>query len=172
MEEMRIDIVDGFILPDELHKIEKLIVDLTWNPFEGDVYETKTYPSGISAELEGEIREILDERVLEQAYALTSTKLRISRAYVNGWKPNEISFPHKDMVHTTCLIYLNRKYDRKYGGETLFYDETGDAHYAITPTPMRAVFFDGWIEHKATSFNHLFMGGYRHTIAYKLVEEE
>lgn len=169
---MRIDIVDGFIMPDELYKIENLLPSLQWNPFEGDVYEGKTYPSGISAELEGEIKEMLDERVLAQAIELTSTPLRISRAYVNGWKSNEVSFPHQDMVHTTCLIYLNRKYDRKYGGETLFYDGDGDAHYAITPKPMRAVFFDGWIEHKATSYNHLYTEGYRHTIAYKLVNEE
>lgn len=170
MEKMRIKVVDNFLMPDELYTINKLMPDLSWNPFEGDVYEDKVHISGISAELEGPIKELLDDRVLTYAKDLESIDFNISRSYMNGWKPNEISYPHKDMCHTTCLIYTNRDYHIKYGGETIFYDEDEDAHYAVSPKPGRAVFFDGWLLHKATSFNHLYQKGYRHTIAYKLQE--
>jgi hypothetical protein len=56
----------------------------------------------------------------------------------------------------------------KYGGETLFYDNNEDVIGAVSPRPGRAVFFNGWMLHKAGSFNKLYTHDYRYTIAYKL----
>ena len=34
--------------------------------------------------------------------------------------------------HTTCIIYCNRDYNVKYGGETLFYDNNEDVIGAVS----------------------------------------
>jgi hypothetical protein len=167
MEEMRIDIVDHFIQPDRCHFFTEHCKQLHWNIGEYDVYNEERYLSGMSADLDEEMRGFLDEKILTQAKVFTGLDLNVGRAYINAWKANEPSFPHIDACNTTCLIYVNLNYDAKYGGETIFYDKNKDAQYAITPYPGRAVFFDGNILHRASSFNHLF-NGYRHTIAYKL----
>jgi len=169
MEEMRIDIVDHFIQAERCHFFTNQCKELRWNIIEYDIYNEEKYLSGMTAELNDEMRGFLDERILSQAKTLTGLELKIVRAYINAWKPNEPSFPHIDGCHTTCLIYLNLNYDVKYGGETIFYDDNKDACYAITPFAGRAVFFDGNIVHRASSYNHLY-NGYRHTIAYKLGE--
>ena len=167
---MRIDIVDHFIQPDRCHFYTNYCKELRWNIGEYDVYNDKEYLSGMTADLDDEMRSFFDERVLSQAKVLTGSELKVIRAYINAWKPNEPSFPHIDNCHTTCLIYVNLNYDVMYGGETIFYDKHKDAQYAVTPYPGRAVFFDGNILHRASSFNHLYTSGYRHTIAYKLGE--
>jgi hypothetical protein len=167
MEEMRIDIVDNFIAIDECNFLTRYVKGLDWNIKEYDVYDDEKYLSGMSANLDAKMRESYDNPILNQAEELTGKKFNVIRAYVNAWKANEPSFPHIDACHTTCLIYLNYDYDLKYGGETIFYTDDREAQYAITPKPGRAVFFDGNILHRASSFNNLY-NDYRHTIAYKL----
>ena len=171
MEEMRIDVIDNFIDPRDLHHMCKYSRnELSWNIEEYDIYEEQKYLSGMSANLDTHMREKLDDKILMQAKEILGVDLSIKRCYINAWKSNENSFPHYDACHTTCLIYMNIDYDVRYGGETLFYDDNKDAVYAISPQAGRAVFFDGMIIHRATSFNNLYKG-YRHTIAYKLIED-
>tara|TARA_B100000085_G_scaffold62069_1_gene54862 strand:+ start:288 stop:800 length:513 start_codon:yes stop_codon:yes gene_type:complete len=170
MEEMRIDLVDFFMKPSEVQFWQNEVKNFIWNIAEYDIYKDKPNLSGMSADITNEdLRGLLDERVIMQAKELTNKELKIQRVYVNAWRANEVTYPHIDKCHTTCLIYLNADYDIAYGGETIFYEDEQNAHYAVTPHPGRAVFFDGMLTHKATSFNHLY-NGYRHTIAYKLGE--
>ena len=169
MEEMRINIVDSFLSPEECNFLTRYCKHLDWNIAEYDVYNEERYLSGMSANLDVKIRESYDNKVLSTAKDILGLDFNIIRAYCNAWKSNEPSFPHIDACHTTCLIYVNIDYDLKYGGETIFYTEDKDAQYAVTPKPGRAVFFDGNILHRASSFNHLY-NDYRHTIAYKLGE--
>jgi hypothetical protein len=176
--DMRIDVYDNFLTPDECIRIvndsrETETGKWRWNPFEVDIYKNERFLSGMIANLPKDTREQLDTKVLKTASELTGRNdFEISRAYMNGWKPNEISLPHKDQCHTTCLIYMNFDYDVKYGGETIFFENERDALYAVSPRVGRAVFFDGWLLHKAGSFNHSYRSDYRYTIAYKLTVPE
>ena len=47
----------------------------------------------------------------------------------------------------TALWYLCEQWDTEWGGETLFYDDAGDAQIAVTPKPARLLLFDGAIRH-------------------------
>ena len=47
----------------------------------------------------------------------------------------------------TALWFLCERWDTEWGGETLFYDATGDAQIAVTPKPGRLLLFDGAIRH-------------------------
>lgn len=168
---MRITIIDNFINPADITEIRQLIPELNWNPFEADIFKGERVLSGMSANLSPYLREKLDDKVLKTAMELHPETYEISKAYFNGWKCDDVSYPHFDQNHTTCLIYCNRDYNITHGGETLFYDENEDAVAVVTPKAGRAVFFDGWILHKAGSFNRTYQHDYRYTIAYKLTTE-
>lgn len=176
--DMRIDVVDHFLPISVCSRIVNDSRDIDcgtwkWNPFEVDIYKDKRYLSGMIANLPKNIRNYLDKMVLDMASELTGrTDLEINRAYMNGWKPNEISLPHKDECHTTCLIYMNHDYLPIHGGETIFFTENENALYAVSPNCGRAVFFDGWLLHRAGSFNNTYRQDYRYSIAYKLTVPE
>lgn len=168
MEEVRIDIVDDFLLPNELVELRQDLNQFPWNAFETDIYKGQRVLSGMIADLPDKWRLKLDDRIINQAKALVNEDYSIFRGYINAWKCDDVSLPHHDGNHTTCVVYCNRDYDVKYGGETLFYDNNEDCVGAVTPKPGRAVFFNGWMLHKAGSFNRMYQHDYRYTLAYKL----
>ena len=168
MEEVRLDVVDNFLLPDELIQLRRDVHNFPWNPFETDIYQGQKIMSGMISDLPSDWRTKLDERIVSQANTLSQQNYSIFRGYINAWKCDEVSLPHHDGNHTTCIIYCNRDYNVKYGGETLFYDNNEDVIGAVSPRPGRAVFFNGWMLHKAGSFNKLYTHDYRYTIEYKL----
>lgn len=168
MEEVRIDVVDDFLLPTELIELRQDVKSFNWNPFETDIYKGQRVLSGMIADLPNKWRNILDDRIIREAKALVDKDYSIFRGYINAWKCDDVSLPHHDGNHTTCVIYCNRDYDVRYGGETLFYDNDEDCIGAVSPKPGRAVFFNGWMLHKAGSFNKMYSHDYRYTLAYKL----
>ena len=172
MEEMRIDIIDNFLLPNELVELRKDLNNFKWNVFETDIYKGERVLSGMIADLPSEWRNKLDDKIITQANSLVKKDYSIFRGYINAWKCDDVSLPHHDGNHTTCVIYCNRDYDVKYGGETIFYDNDEDVVAAVSPKPGRAVFFNGWMLHKAGSFNRMYQHDYRYTIAYKLTVPE
>jgi hypothetical protein len=168
MEEVRIDIVDNFLLPSDLIELRKDVHHFKWNAFETDIYKGERVLSGMIADLPNKWRDRLDDKIIAQAKTLVDKEYSVFRAYINAWKCEEVSLPHHDGNHTTCVIYCNRDYNVKYGGETIFYDNDEDVIGAVSPRAGRALFFNGWLLHKAGSFNKLYQHDYRYTIAYKL----
>ena len=161
---MSVKVYDKFVSKYELQDIVQRFKTLQWNLWEYDGYpgyEKKS--SGMTAELDNAIREILDPKILSK------TDLNVWRAYVNAFKPNDIAFPHTDDSRETVLIYCNENYDIAYGGETVFFDDNKDAEKLVTPRFGRAVWFPGEIMHCARPFNSLSPDDYRFTIAYKLI---
>lgn len=159
-----IKIYDEFVGDNELQVIVKRFKLLTWNIWEYDRYPGyEQRSSGMTAQLDKFARNILDRKIVDV------TGLSIHRAYVNAFKPNEISFPHTDESAETILIYCNRNYDIAYGGETVFFNNDGDADKLVTPRFRRAVRFPGQTMHCARAFNSLSPDNYRFTIAYKLI---
>ena len=63
------------------------------------------------ADLSDKWRNMLDDRIISQAKALVDKEYSIFRAYLNAWKCDDVSLPHHDGGHTTCIIYCNRDYN-------------------------------------------------------------
>ena len=53
--------------------------------------------------------------------------------------------PHKRGL--TALWFLSTEWDPEWGGETMFFDASGDAMFCASPKPGRLVVFDGAIPH-------------------------
>lgn len=86
-----------------------------------------------------------DQNTINQCWALAST-------------PFSVYYYHTDsctsgMSGKTLLYYVNDRWDRNWGGETLFSDETGESEYAVQYKPGRIVIFDNSIEHRPASIS-------------------
>lgn len=73
------------------------------------------------------------------------------RVYTNFASYGDLLLTHVDALpdarELTALWFLAERWDTDWGGETLFYDESGDAQLAVSPKPGRLLLFDGAIRH-------------------------
>ena len=54
----------------------------------------------------------------------------------------------EDSDEVTVLYYVNTRWDKNWGGETLFSNDLGECEIAVEYKPGRIVIFDSAIEHK------------------------
>jgi Rps23 Pro-64 3,4-dihydroxylase Tpa1-like proline 4-hydroxylase len=73
------------------------------------------------------------------------------RSYTNFSSFGDLLLPHVDALpnarELTALWFICESWESDWGGETLFYDDTGDAELAVSPKPGRLLLFDGAIRH-------------------------
>ncbi len=73
------------------------------------------------------------------------------RAYTNFAAYGDMLYTHvdcrPDQRELTALWYLTKHWDPEWGGETMFFDASGDAMFCASPRPGRLVLFDGAIPH-------------------------
>jgi SM-20-related protein len=93
------------------------------------------------------------------------------RVYTNYSTFGDTLLTHVDAVtearELTALWFLCEHWDTEWGGETLFYESSGDARLAVSPKPARLLLFDGAIRHAGKPPNrNCFVS--RYTFAIKL----
>ena len=73
------------------------------------------------------------------------------RVYTNFAAFGDTLLTHVDALpntrELTALWFVAERWDPEWGGETLFYDDAGDAQIAVSPKPGRLLLFDGAIRH-------------------------
>jgi SM-20-related protein len=78
-------------------------------------------------------------------------RFRPYRVYTNYASYGDTLLTHVDAPpntrELTALWFLSERWDTEWGGETLFYDDSGDAQIAVSPRPGRLLLFDGAIRH-------------------------
>ena len=93
------------------------------------------------------------------------------RCYTNFAQFGDVLLTHVDALpntrEMTALWFLCERWDTEWGGETMFYDASGDAQLAVTPKPGRLLLFDGAIRHAGKPPNRNCPVG-RYTFAVKL----
>lgn len=76
---------------------------------------------------------------------------RLYRAYCNLSAYGDMLFTHTDntpdLAGITALWYIAPRWDVEWGGETLLFDNSGDARFVVSPRPGRLLLFDGRIRH-------------------------
>jgi len=78
----------------------------------------------------------------------------LNRAYCNAISYGDMLYRHRDNRDVasrdlTALLFVAEQWESDWGGETLFYDEEGEAVFAVSPKPGRLVLFRSTIEHRA-----------------------
>jgi hypothetical protein len=98
-------------------------------------------------------------------------RYRPYRAYTNYAAFGDMLFTHTDCLpdqdELTSMWFLCDSWDIEWGGETLFFDSSGDCQFAVTPRPGRLVIFDGAIRHAGRPPNRVCYAP-RFTFATKL----
>lgn len=78
-------------------------------------------------------------------------RYRPYRAYTNHSAYGDMLYTHTDCLpdqrELTALWFLSKHWEPEWGGETMFFDPTGDALFCVSPRPGRLVLFDGAIPH-------------------------
>lgn len=82
----------------------------------------------------------------------------IERSWILSSSPLSTYYYHVDNLdenvnRKTLLYYLNGRWDRNWGGETLFANNHGECEIAVEYKPGRVVLFDGSIEHKPSAIS-------------------
>jgi SM-20-related protein len=93
------------------------------------------------------------------------------RCYTNFASYGDVLLTHVDSLpgarELTALWFLCDRWDTEWGGETLFFDSSGDAQIAVSPKPARLLLFDGAIRHAGRPPNRNCLVS-RYTFAIKL----
>lgn len=104
-------------------------------------------------------------------FAIDGSRFRPHRIYINHSAFGDMLYSHTDCApgagDLTALWYLCGEWNLEWGGETLFYDQSGDAVACVTPRPGRLVIFDGEIRHAGRPPNRVCYVP-RYTLAIKL----
>lgn len=78
-------------------------------------------------------------------------RFRPYRVYTNYASYGDTLLTHVDASpesrELTALWFVSEKWETEWGGETLFYDDSGDAQVAVSAKPGRLLLFDGAIRH-------------------------
>lgn len=78
-------------------------------------------------------------------------RYRPYRAYTNYASYGDMLYTHTDCLpdqrELTALWFLAARWEPEWGGETMFFDDSGDALFCASPKPGRLVVFDGAIPH-------------------------
>lgn len=93
------------------------------------------------------------------------------RVYTNHAAYGDMLYTHTDAQpgarELTALWFICERWDPEWGGETLFFDDGGDAREVVSPRPGRLVLFDGAIRHCGRPPNRICFVP-RYTLAIKL----
>ena len=86
-----------------------------------------------------------DQNTIKNSWALASTPFSTYYFHVDTFDPNTNG--------KTLLYYVNDRWDKDCGGETLFANESGEPEYAVQYKPGRIVIYDSSIEHRPASIS-------------------
>ena len=125
-------------------------------------------------ETENPIIDLLLEEGSNSANAIKkyipSESYGFSRGYVNLGIHGDVNHMHMDGKYYDCktlLYYANRNWEYNWGGNTVFYDDEGNAKTNVDIKPGRIVIFDGNIPHTVMPMNVRCSPSYRFTVALK-----
>ena len=111
-----------------------------------------------------------DAMMREVASVFPDETFTLKRAYCNVVSFGDILVPHRDSRFerdVTALLYVAETWEKNWGGETIFFDDSGDARHVVSPRPGRLVLFHSMIEHCGTAPSRLCTRA-RMTLALKL----
>ncbi len=105
-----------------------------------------------------------------QCEELVGHKLEVVRQYANGHTFGQGGQPHRDSDRDgayTLLYYPMPEWERRWEGETNYFDDQDNVIGVVPPAPNRGVLFDARLLHFGRAPNRHF-AGLRVTVAYKL----
>lgn len=144
---------DGLLSESMLAKVGDRFLTSSFRRDESDgpdYQDVKTYNTDVEPD---KFADDLKPVVVEIVCALFPERgLELMRVHCNATSYGDMVFPHRDCAvdrdDVTALLFVNPVWQREWGGETTFFDHTGDAVAVVTPRPGRLLVFEGAVEHR------------------------
>jgi Rps23 Pro-64 3,4-dihydroxylase Tpa1-like proline 4-hydroxylase len=156
ISEKEIFVFDDFLDSQELAEFNELLAGGAFRRNETDSSETQHIRQWVRHfEIDSLIEvEFFQRIIIKISNCFPSDADQVPyRAYCNNILYGDMLFAHRDndisMPDITALLYINKKWETDWGGETVFFDENNDAMYAVSPRPGRLVLFKGGLLHRA-----------------------
>ncbi|KPW95034.1 Prolyl 4-hydroxylase subunit alpha [Pseudomonas savastanoi] len=83
---------------------------------------------------------------------------KLLRAYANGHTYGTEGYAHKDSKredYLSAIYFAHDEWQQDWGGELLFYADSGEIIKSVAPLPGRIVVFPGCILHRASSLSRI-----------------
>lgn len=150
-------VVDRSLRPREMTEVTRILQATRYSRVGMDDPKKgryRTFVSGFSAENAREFPWF--RRIIETVLAkFPSERLSLKQVMCNSLVYGDMLFPHRDSFarptgrEITAVYFANPKWERSWGGETVFFDRAGEAQIAVSPKPGRLILFRSAIEHRA-----------------------
>ena len=153
--------IDQFLHPKVYLEVVEDVKNLSpWTP---ETDHPDLPPVGASCDIKPDSR--IYRAMYQELEKLFSKPWKLARFFVNRFEAKEIPQFHRDMNAVTCLLYAD--------ADTWHFDDHGETQLlvngevrGILPRPNRLLVFDGYLMHRATSFQNRT----RHTISVQMNE--
>ncbi len=166
-------IFDGLAQPEELDAYVEALARAPFTRTEIAKPETAEYKHWVSEMPLARVAQLPLWPATERAVAALRPheRYRAYRAYTNYASYGDMLYQHTDCLpearELTALWFLAPRWEPEWGGETMFFDASGDAMFCASPRPGRLVVFDGAIRHAGRAPSRICFVP-RYTFALKL----
>jgi len=128
---------------ESMYRLGGASSDITWQ-------RNKTFFSSIYTKENFDNFQFINDELL-----LKLQDFKVENCWVLASSPLSTYYFHTDSSDNgiTLLYYVNTRWDRDWGGETLFTNDEGECEVAVEYKPGRVVVFDSLIEHKPSSIS-------------------
>jgi hypothetical protein len=154
IDDKELYVLDGLLPEDDNVALARALAAMPFRKAEAD--RAGTQMRGFVADFE--TRQVgshpLVEAILAQVKRLfPGERFHIERAYCNSNVYGDMSYAHRDASarrpgDLTAIFYANEHWEKDWGGETMFFDDEGDAVACVAPRRGRLALFRGCIEHR------------------------
>jgi len=166
-------VFDGLVPDSDLAQYVEAVESAPFTRTESAKHETAEYKHWVSEAPLANLTQLplwgATERAI--AYARPGESYRPYRAYTNYAAYGDMLCTHTDCHpdgrELTALWFFSMHWESEWGGETMFFDSSGDAMFCASPKPGRLVLFDGAIAHVGRRPSRLCYAP-RYTFAIKL----
>jgi SM-20-related protein len=146
-------VFDGLVADSELAEYVEALERAPFTRTESAMHETAEYKHWVCETPLANVTKLPLWAVTERAvaYARPGESYRPYRAYTNYAAYGDMLCTHTDCRPDarglTVLWFFSKHWEPEWGGETMFFDSSGDAMFCASPKPGRLVLFDGAIAH-------------------------
>ncbi|MHB1544528.1 MAG: 2OG-Fe(II) oxygenase [Gammaproteobacteria bacterium] len=179
VEGMPVVVVDGLLAPRDLERTLAFLSLSSYSKSEsarGETQEFKHWALNVPPESMNRLPLLGPTEAVLAEHFTRNGPWRLYRSYCNVAQYGDMLFSHSDclpdQIQLTALWYLAKDWNMEWGGETLFFDEAGDARAVVSPKPGRLSVFDGRIRHVGRPPNRIcFVPRYTFALKFERLTE-
>lgn len=173
IDERPVAVYDGLVAIDDLKQYTEALRRAPFTRTESATPDTADYRHWVSEMAVPNLQHLPLWHATQRALLdfTPGVTYRPYRAYTNHAAFGDMLFTHTDCLpeadELTALWFLCDRWELEWGGETVFFDATGDLAFSAYPRPGRLVIFHGAIRHAGRPPNRVCYAP-RYTFALKL----